>query len=137
MTQPQRPLPYIEDEDREYWEAARRHELRMQRCTACGYIRFTPRPMCPRCQSWDFEWTRLSGRGRVYSWVVVHPPVLPYFADKTPYPVALIELEEGPRIVSTVVDVPADQLAMDLPVEVDFEPVNEEVTLPVFRRRTT
>jgi uncharacterized OB-fold protein len=135
MNQALRPTPIPEEGDREYWEAARRHELKMQRCLACGKFRFTPRPMCPYCQSFETEWAPLSGKGRVYSWVVVHPPVLPYFQDKTPYPVALIELEEGVRIVSNVVDVDKDDLDFDLPVEVTFQDLNEEVTLPLFRRR--
>src|SRR5437899_9751014 len=135
MNEAPRPIPLPDAEDREYWEAARRHELRMQRCQSCGRFRFTPRPMCPFCQSWEAEWAPVSGRGQVYSWVVVHPPVLPYFQDKTPYAVALIQLEEGVRIVANVIDVDKDDLAFDMPVEVTFEDVSDELTLPQFRRR--
>lgn len=134
MSEPARPFPVPEDGDATYWEAARRHELVMQRCGSCGRFRFTPRPMCPFCQSWEFAWSPVSGKGVIHSWVVVHPPVLPFFQDKTPYAVALIQLEEGPRMVSNVIDVDRGDMAMDMPVRVDFMDLEDGVTLPVFRR---
>ena len=92
---PLRPVPYPDDASEGFWEACARHELVIQTCARCGHRRFPPRPMCPRCRSLDSTWERGSGRGRVWSWVVAHPPVIPSFADRVPFNVAVIELEEG------------------------------------------
>ena len=91
--QPLRPVPYPDDESGPFWEACGRHELVLQTCASCEHVRFPPRAMCPRCQSFESRWEPASGRGRVWSWVVAHPPVLPSFADRVPFNVAVIELE--------------------------------------------
>jgi hypothetical protein len=131
-----KPLPYADAESRPYWEFCRKHELRMQSCAECGEMRFPPRPMCPRCQSMQDAWVRLSGRGTIYSWIVVHPPVLPAFAGDAPYSVVLVQLDEDPRLrlVGNVVDVPIEELAEGIPVEVVFDDVTGEITLPKWRR---
>jgi uncharacterized OB-fold protein len=103
------PLPDTEDdESREFWEAAARGEFRVQACGDCGKLRFPPRPMCPACQSIACEWRELSGGGSVWSFVVVHPPVLPAYADLAPYPVVVVALDEDPtlRMVGNVVSAP-------------------------------
>jgi uncharacterized OB-fold protein len=93
------PLPVTDDPiDAPYWEAARRGELAIQRCTSCGARRFPPRPMCPACQSCDHEWQRMSGAGRIWSFVVPHPPLLPAFAMLAPYNVIVVELVDDPSI---------------------------------------
>jgi hypothetical protein len=81
-----------------FFEAAQHGELHIQACTNCGRLRFPPRPMCPWCHSLDSQWQRQSGRGRIWSFAVPHPPLLPTFADVAPYVVAVIELAEDPRI---------------------------------------
>jgi uncharacterized protein len=81
-----------------FFEAALRGELRIQACTNCGRLRFPPRPMCPWCHSLLSEWQRQSGRGRIWSFAVPHPPLLPPFTEEAPYVVALIELDDDPRI---------------------------------------
>lgn len=88
-----------------FFEAAQQGELRIQACTGCGRLRFPPRPMCPWCHSLDSQWQRQSGRGRIWSFAVPHPPLLPPFADAAPYVVAVIELDEDPliRLVGSVV----------------------------------
>lgn len=129
----QRPLPVPDHDTRPYWEAARRHELLIQRCRACGQHYFYPRSHCPHCLSDQTEWLRASGRGTVYSFTVTHRAPHPGFADRVPYTVALIELAEGPRIMSNVVGCPPDDVRIGMPVEVDFEDVTPEVSLPVFR----
>ncbi|CUW29594.1 Zn-ribbon domain-containing OB-fold protein [Streptomyces reticuli] len=81
-----------------FWEYAARGELRVQRCADCGEPRFPPRPCCPHCQSFASAWRAVSGRGRVWSYVVPHPPLLPGYAELAPYNVVVVELEEAPRI---------------------------------------
>jgi len=119
--------------DQEYWDACRQGRLVVQRCSGCRRLRFFPSLGCPHCGSDQLTWERVSGRGRIYSWVVVHPPVLPAFAGKVPYNVVLVELEEGVRMVSSLVDCPNDRIAIGMPVEVLFEPLTDEITLPKFR----
>jgi hypothetical protein len=90
--------------------------------------------MCADCGSWNWEWACSSGRGRVFTWTVVARALHPAFQDACPYAPAVIEMEEGVRILSEVTDCPPDELEIDLPVEVIFEDATEEVTLPKFRR---
>jgi len=116
-----------------YWEAARARELRFQRCTACRAWRFPPQPMCPRCRSLDSAWERASGRARLLSWVVVHPPVLPAWTDRTPYPVVLVQSEEGVRTIGGLTGASADELVMDMPMVVDFTPSPDGDLVPQWR----
>lgn len=137
MAEYTKPLPYPDADTKPYWEWAKKRELRMQRCADCEQVRFPPRPMCPACHSQRDEWVAMSGTGTIYSWIVVHPPVLPAFAGEAPYAVVLVQLDDDPtlRLVGTVADVPHADLAAGLPVEVWFDDVTEEVTLPRWRRR--
>lgn len=128
-----RPLPELDDASAPFWEAAARHELVLQRCAPCGSLRHPPRPMCPRCRSFEHTWERASGRGRVWSWVVAHPPVLPAFADKVPYNIAVVELEEGVRMIGNILDCPATQIHEGMEVVVDFEDAGEGMSLPQWR----
>lgn len=84
--------------DAPFWEGARRRELLVQACTACGRLRFPPRSMCPSCQSFEVTWRKMSGRGSVWSYVVAHPPLTPAFEPLAPYNVIVVELEEDPGI---------------------------------------
>ena len=90
--------PLIDDDGAPFWEYARAGELRVQACTDCDRLRFPPRPCCPHCQSFGSRWRLVSGRGRVWSYVVPHPPLLPDYAAQAPYNVILVELAEDPRI---------------------------------------
>ena len=129
--QPPRPLPVIDDESRPYWEAARAHRLVLQRCGACGRHVFYARALCPHCHRDALEWVRAAGTGVVYSFTVVHRPASKAFADRVPYVVALIDLDEGPRLLSTLrVSDPA-QARVGQRVAVAFEDLGQ-VTLPVF-----
>jgi uncharacterized OB-fold protein len=116
--------------DEEYWEACARRELRLQRCSECARWRFPASANCPQCLSRGYEWRQVSGRGTVWSWIRMHRPYFPAMKDRLPYLVALISLEEGPRIMSTVVG--TDEVACDMPVAVDFEEIAGNL-LPVFR----
>ena len=90
--------PVTDADGAPFWQYAAHGELRVQTCADCGEARFPPRPCCPHCQSFANEWRRVSGRGRVWSYVVPHPPLLPEYAEQAPYPVVVVELEDAPRI---------------------------------------
>jgi uncharacterized OB-fold protein len=128
------PLPRTRGPAAEFYKFCKAHELRFQRCTDCRTWRHIPRDMCAKCGSFNFEWARSSGRGTVFSWTTVTQPMLPQFAPLVPYAPAVIELDEGVRMVSWVTDVKPDDLALGIPVEVVFDDVTLEVTLPKFRR---
>lgn len=130
-----RPIPLPDEDSRPFWEGCRRGELLMQRCSDCGAARFYPRPLCPRCRSAASEWAPVSGRGVIASRVVVHPPVLPAFQDRVPYAVVLVELEEDPtlRLVGNVLDALPEEVRIGRPVQVAFEELTEEITLPQWR----
>ncbi|MBM5810397.1 MAG: DNA-binding protein [Gammaproteobacteria bacterium] len=119
----------------EFYRWCRAGELRFQRCTSCGRFRHVPRPMCPACGSWESEWTRSTGRGRVVTWTVVTRPMHPAFTA-VPYAPVVIELDEGVRVVSTITDCPPAELQRGLRVRVVFDAVTEAVTLPGFERDT-
>jgi uncharacterized OB-fold protein len=118
----------------DFYSYCKQHELRFQKCSRCGRWRHVPREMCPDCGCFDYEWAKSSGRGQVFSWATTDQPMLPQFADAVPYAIAIVELEEGVRIATWVVDVPAEELRIGLPVVVVFDDVTSGVTLPKFRR---
>lgn len=131
-----RPVPRPDEGSAPFWEACDRDELVVQRCTACGRLRFPPRPTCPSCRSFDHEWARLRGTGRVWSWVRAHPPLLPAFAEMAPYVSLVVELDEDPlhlRMVGRLVDAAREPGIGDA-VDVGFESVGER-RLPVWRLR--
>ncbi|MFB8176139.1 Zn-ribbon domain-containing OB-fold protein [Streptomyces sp. NPDC055966] len=90
--------PVTDADGAPFWEYAARGELRVQACADCDELRFPPRPCCPHCQSFASEWRAVSGRGRIWSYVVPHPPLLPAYAEQAPYNVVVVELEDAPRI---------------------------------------
>ncbi len=128
------PLPVPNDDTTPFWEYCRAGELRVQRCSSCDEYRHPPRPMCRRCGSLEYEWAPLSGRGTVYSYIVTHQPIHPALQGRVPFTTVLVELDEGVRMTSNVVDCSPDEIAIGMPVAVGFEQVNEETTLPKFRR---
>ena len=102
----------------------------------CAEVRFPPRPMCPACNSMRDEWVPMRGTGTIYSWIVVHPPVLPAFADRVPYNAVVVQLDEGPFMVSNLVDIDNDAIEVGLPVEVTYVDLDDDLTLPQFRVTT-
>lgn len=131
-----KPLPQISDFNREFWAAAHRHELRLQCCNSCNRLWAPNGPVCPHCFSDDFHWKRLSGRGKIASWVIFHKLYHPGFANDLPYNVAFVELDEGPRLISNIVGVASEDLQIGMPVEVMFEDISAEISLPKFRPAT-
>ena len=133
-TKPSRkPLPRIDEESRGYWEALARHELYFQRCRDCGTKRFYPRALCPACLSSATEWVRASGRGTVYSFTVTYQNQAPGFREELPYVLAIVELDEGVRMMTNVIGCAPDAVRVGMAVEVVFEDVTAEITLATFR----
>ena len=130
---PSKPLPQISTEMAPFFEAARRQQLVVQRCHGCGTLRFPARDRCSACLAREAEWVPVSGRGTVFSFAVMHQVYHPGFAAEVPYAVVLVALDEGPRMISNVVGVPPSEIRVGMPLQVVFEAVSPEVTLPKFR----
>jgi uncharacterized protein len=133
----QKPLPAISPLNQPYWDGLRNHELQLPKCDGCGKIWAPPSPRCPACWSRNFTWTRLSGHGRVSSWVVFHQSYFRSFESDLPYNVAEVELEEGPRLLTNLIGIDNDAIRIGLPVEVVFDDVTESITLAKFKSRST
>jgi uncharacterized OB-fold protein len=132
---PPKPMPLQEHKtiSQPFWDAAKRHELVMQRCKKCAnYIHF-PREQCPVCFAQYLEWARVSGNGRVYAFTNVHQAQHPAFQEETPYCFAIVQLDEGPRIVTNVVECSPDDVQCDMRVTVVFDDANADWTLVKFK----
>lgn len=129
-----RPRPIPTPETAHFWAGTAAGELRLQRCRGCDRAYFPPQPTCPHCAGDDIEIVRSSGRGSLHGYVITHRAAPGFTA---PYVIAVVELEEGPRLLTNLVDVAPDPaaLTLDLPVEVTFTPV-DDVVLPCFRPRS-
>jgi uncharacterized protein len=132
MSEGRRARPQPTPETQHFWDGTRAGELRLQRCNACGKAYFPPRPFCPACASRDVGVFRASGKGRLFSYVIHHRRV-PGFTP--PYAIAVIELDEGPRMMTNITQCPQtpEALQLDMPVEVAFEQLDDQITLPLFR----
>ena len=130
-----RPAPLLNDDNHFYWDAAREGRLVTQKCRRCGRLRHPPRPMCPVCHSLEFEIIDLAGDGVVYSYAILHHPQNPAFD----YPVlaALVDLDEGVRVLSNLVDIDPGDISIGMPVTVDFRPTRDDGAVPVFKPKGT
>ena len=126
-----RMRPVIGHDNRAWWDRINEGQLPIQRCKKCGTLRHPPRPMCWKCQSLEWELVAASGKGTVYSYVVVHRPEIPGYTY--PLVVAVVELEEGTRIVSNLVGIDPKNVEIGMPVKVSIEAVDDELKLPLFR----
>ena len=126
-----RPAPVVTEDNRFYWDAAREGRLVAQRCSRCSRLRHPPRPMCPHCHSLQFDIIDLAGEGVVYSYAILHHPRNPAFE----YPVvaALIDLAEGVRVLSNLVEIDSGDVAVGMPVTVAFQPTRDGGVVPVFK----
>jgi uncharacterized OB-fold protein len=124
--------PEVNDQSRGYWEGTVKGELRMQTCDNCSTMRFPEAPVCPNCLSPDATWQPVSGNGNLWSWIVMHQKAFRSYADQVPYMVAFIELDEGPFMMSALVDAP-DDLRCGMRVTVEFVELDAERSAPVFR----
>ena len=128
----EKPLPVIDPGTKPFWDAAREHRHSIPHCKACGQHHFYPRELCPHCHSDDLEWTDVSGKGEIYSYTIARKPAGPVFADDVPYIIAMIQLDEGPRMLTNLVVDDVETVGIGDRVAVTFDDVTDEVTLPKF-----
>ena len=125
-------LPAPEPETEAFWDAARERRLLVKRCADCAEAHFYPRPFCPRCWSENVTWEDASGRATLYTWSTVHVNDLPPFHERVPYVAAIVELSEGPRMMTNIVDCAAERLAIGMSLEVRYRELDDEFSIPVF-----
>ena len=133
MTDPARkPLPHPSPESLPFWEGARAGKLILPRCNACGRFWFPPSQRCRHCLSADFAWRECAGEGRIYSFVVYHRLYHPGFENDVPYVVGIVELDEGPRLLTNIIGTPWEDIRCDMRVRVVFEDTGSGITIPKF-----
>jgi uncharacterized protein len=132
-TLPSRPLPDTRNAGGKYWQTAAEGALLLPKCLQCGKAFWHPRPRCPHCGSANVDWIKSAGRGSIHTFTVVRQSGDPFFKGKLPYSVAMVELDEGPRMMSNIVQCAPDELAIGMRVAVTFEPAAEGIAIPLFR----
>jgi hypothetical protein len=133
MSEMTRPGPVPDEQSKPYWDSVAAHAMELQRCTRCETFRFYPTAVCPECFSTGFDWRPVSGRARLYSYSIVHKPVTEAFAEESPYVVALITLAEGPTMMTNLVEVPHEEIAIGMELRVgyrDFDGFTLPMALP-------
>ncbi len=133
MAEYKKPLPLPNSDTKEFWDGAKRHELLLQKCSQCGNYRYPPSPICPNCFSQDFKWEKASGKGEIYTYTVVRVPLSPEWEPYVPYVLATIKLDEGVRMVATVVDCKPEDVKIGMQVQVVFNDATERFTIPEFK----
>ena len=128
-----KPLPKITPVSKPFYKAAREHKLLIQRCKDCQKIISYPKILCPYCMSSNTEWAESCGKGKIYSYTVVESGVPPWFESDLPFVLAIIDLKEGARLLSWVVDCNPKEVNCDMHVEVTFKDLTDEIALPMFR----
>jgi uncharacterized protein len=125
-------IPTIEDESRPFWDAAREGRFLLRRCDDCSTVHHYPRPFCPSCWSENVSWVEASGRGTLYTYSTVFVNDLPPFNERIPYVAAAVDLEEGPRVMTNIIDCDPADLRVGMAVKVVYTVVTEELTAPMF-----
>lgn len=137
MTQPttmyEKPLPITDPESAPYWSALKERRLILKRCRDCGRHHFYPRALCPHCHSDALVWSDARGTGTIYSYTVARRPAGPAFKADAPYVIAVVDLDEGARMMTNIVTDDVDSIRIGQRVCVAFDAVTEEVTLPRFK----
>ena len=128
-----RPAPTPGPETKPFWDGCAKEQLLLQQCSRCQTFWHPPGPICPNCLSSAYEWVPASGRGSVYTFSVVRHPFRRAWEPLVPYVLAVIELAEGPRVLSNVIDVAPEGVEIGMPVDVTFQRISETITLPLFR----
>jgi uncharacterized OB-fold protein len=128
----EKPLPIITRQTKPFWDGCKRHELMVQRCTKCGWHNLPGADLCPKC-SGGLEWVRASGKGKVHTFTIMHMLYNQAFKNDLPYNVSIIELEEGPLLLSNIIDIDNDKISIGMPVEVVFKDVTTEEAIHQFR----
>ncbi len=132
---PSKPLPIPDHDTKPYWDGCLRGELLLQKCSECGAYRHPPSPICSVCLSASSEWVQASGDATVYTFVVVQRAFHPAWEGEVPYIVCIVELAEGPHIMTNLTDVDPDKVHVGMPVHVWFDQASDEISLPKFRPR--
>ncbi len=127
-------LPTPEGDTIEFWEGAKEERLLIRHCLDCDAYSYYPRPFCPKCWSERVEWYEASGEATLYTWSVIYNNDMPPFRDRVPYVAAIVDLAEGPRMMTNVVECPFAELQVGMPLKVTFQPISDEFTIPVFVR---
>ncbi|MCL5985476.1 MAG: Zn-ribbon domain-containing OB-fold protein [Actinobacteria bacterium] len=127
-----KPLPEITPETKKFWEAAKNHQLVLQRCKSCGEIIYFPRIICYRCLSEDLEWVESIGNGTVYSFTIIMQPAYKSFESEVPYVYAIIDLDDGARMISNIVNIEPTKVKIGMRVKVIFDDVSPEISIPKF-----
>ena len=133
MAEWNKPLPTISGETKPYWDSARRGQLLIQKCDSCGEFQFYPRGICANCWSNDIKWHKASGKGTVWTFTVTYQNRTPGFAEDVPYVLALVELEEGVRMFTNIVECEPRDVKIGMAVEVTFVRANDQITIPYFK----
>ena len=133
MSEYKKPLPEIQPWSRQFWEGTKQHKLLIQKCKDCSAKIFYPRKICPECWSPNLSWTESSGRGKVYSYSVTMAGVEERFTEDLPFILALVDLEEGIRMMTNIINCKPEEVSIGMDVEVVFEDVTEDVSLPKWR----
>lgn len=133
MTQYIKPLPAPTDWSRPFWEGAKRHELLIQECGDCHELIMYPKKYCPKCLSANLGWIKASGKGKIYSFTLVHNNPPSPFINDLPFAIAIVRLKEGVQMMANIVECNLDELRCDMDVEVVYDDVTPEVTLPKFK----
>ncbi len=128
-----KPKPRPAPESLPYWQAARDHRLALPKCEACEKFWFPPTRTCPHCLSTNFSFQNVSGKGKIFSFVTYHRVYRPAFEADVPYVVALVELDEGPRLLTNILGIPHDQVTCEMRVEVTFDDYDEDISIPKFK----
>ena len=133
MDEYRKPLPVADVDSDEFWNGCHRHELLLQRCEQCHSFHYPPAPICPQCFSMNLKWEKASGKGEVYTYTIVRRPLSPEWEKDVPYTVGVIQLNEGVRMVSNVIGCKPEDISIGMKVEVAFEDVTENISLPKFK----
>jgi len=128
-----KPLPTVAGETRPFWDCCRRGQLMIQRCDRCHEYQFYPRGICANCWSNDIKWVNASGRGTVWTFTVTYQNRTPGFAEEVPYVLALVELEEGVRMFTNIIQCNPREVTIGMRVEVTFVPATDQITIPYFK----
>ena len=129
----EKPLPQVNPDTQPFWDGCKEHELRFQKCMDCGHVRWPPSMICPECHAALTEWITAGGKGAVYTYAVYHRAFHPAFKDDLPYVAAIVELEEGPHLLTNIIGCKPEAVRCDMPVKVAWEDVTDEFSLPKFK----
>jgi hypothetical protein len=129
----QKPLPVLDEASQPFFAGAREQRLMIQRCSICGAVMWPVKTHCTDCLSTEVAWVQASGRATLYSFVLMHQIYHPGFASEAPYNIAEVDLAEGLRVITNIIDCPNDQLRIGMPLEASFEAITDEITLPKFK----